>query len=96
MKWYVRLNGKDYELQCLSEVISSEDISVELEENENQLQYILKSNQFNQCIKLIEVLNKAKEFIEMVNGIGNLTIDFYNNVYVDSVGGIDEKEGKWW
>ncbi|MGX6444259.1 hypothetical protein ACWM35_13715 [Neobacillus sp. K501] len=91
MEWYVRLKGKDFELQCLSEIFNTEEVSIEWEKDKEQPQYILKSNQFLEYKKPIEVLNKGKEIIQMVNGIGNLTLDFFNNVHVDAVVGTDEQ-----
>ncbi|MEH7441124.1 hypothetical protein V7201_02205 [Bacillus sp. JJ1122] len=93
IEWFARINGQEYELKRLSEVFNSLEACVQLEDDDDN-QYILKSIHFTDCKNSTEVLNKAKELIQRINGIGKLTIDFFNSLQIDSIVQIEEDGGK--
>jgi hypothetical protein len=93
MDWYVRVKGRDFELNRLAKIFKSEEACLEVEGGSVN-QFILRSNAFFELTKSHEVLKKAKEIIEKLNGIGNLTIDFFNSIECEAVIRIAEDGSK--
>ena len=64
MKWHIRLLGDNYDLEDLSNVCKSKELTIE----KNEEGFILKSSEFNDLEDGAKVYEKATELVALVNG----------------------------
>jgi hypothetical protein len=74
MEWNVRLLGDDYDLEDLSKVCNSEELTIV----KNEDSFVLKSTEFNNLIDGMEVYKKAEEIVTLVNGASMIILGLRN------------------
>jgi len=90
--WYVRLQGRKYDLQELPRLFSLPDARV----CEQDGVYILKSEKFSKVEEASEVLGIATHILELVHGVAKITLGDFEAVKADAVWKLDEEGREHW
>jgi hypothetical protein len=91
-EWYVRLQGRKYDLQELPRLFSGPNATV----CEQDGAYILKSERFSGLEAPNEVFGIATHILEQVHGVANLTLRDFKAVKVDAVWKLNEEGHEHW
>lgn len=82
----MRLEGHQFDLLDLMDQVRLVDISVTKEED----QFYLRSSGFQSCTRAEEVLERANDLVQVLNGAAAIAIDNYHPVGVNAVVEVDD------
>lgn len=85
-EWTVRLIGESVDLQSLSELFDSQDLSVSKEDDN----YYLESSAFTPLSDAESVRNQASELVQRINGAASIHLGSFEAVWLDDVVRVDD------
>lgn len=89
-KWFVTLNGEDFDLQKLSKFSNPPKIEIKLENGK----YLLCSDKFNSLSEAREVVSVGKKILKIINGIAKLHFQNFGKIECDNPLFIDSEDKK--
>ena len=76
-----------------AEVFNTDEVTIELESGDEN-RYILKCSDFNKYSDPTDVLTRGEDIIQMINGIGRLGNNNFNNLTIQSIVNVDKNGSK--
>lgn len=99
MQWLICLSGDNFVLEELSKSINSDFLGIEkhtipTSENNDGIEFRLKSKRFDSITDHQSIEKEAKEIIEWLNGASKVVLDLRKTISISSIGKVDDDGNK--